>query len=241
METAHRKIALQSPADLAYLEATARRAARRKIDQNLPASAAPTGEDALRRKVEELVEEYIRTTFSLARPNLSVNGIDLDGNDAAATAAGGAPSDARQQPAAADDASFEPYDTRLAERIRALEASKEALTERVADQRRGAPQAAAARFAEGFATEVARDEEGGEAAAAAAVGVVKEEEDGQGVGGTEEGGLLGVKGEDLRRWDEVRRTWERGTEGLVGLVDGLGEAVGRLERAKEVVAALEGK
>ncbi|KAK5295726.1 hypothetical protein LTR16_000709, partial [Cryomyces antarcticus] len=57
METAHRKIELQSPSDLSYLVQNVSRAARQKIDLHLPPSAAPEGEDALRRRVEELVEQ----------------------------------------------------------------------------------------------------------------------------------------------------------------------------------------
>lgn len=57
-ETTHRKIELQSPADLTYLIANVSRAAREKIDKHLPPDAAPEGkEDAMRRKVEVLVDE----------------------------------------------------------------------------------------------------------------------------------------------------------------------------------------
>lgn len=55
-EKAHRKIELQSPADLTYLIANVSRAARLKLDRHLPPDAAPEGEDALRRRVEQLVE-----------------------------------------------------------------------------------------------------------------------------------------------------------------------------------------
>jgi len=64
MDTAHRKIELQAPADLAYLESNVRLAARQKIDRDLPASAAPEGEDKLRRRVEELVDEVRHSTHS---------------------------------------------------------------------------------------------------------------------------------------------------------------------------------
>lgn len=58
MEAAHRRVELQAPADLAYLIANVKRAARQKIDLHLPPSAAPEGgEDVLRRRVEELVDE----------------------------------------------------------------------------------------------------------------------------------------------------------------------------------------
>ena len=57
-ETAHRKVELQSPADLQYLIANVSRAAREKLDRHLPPDAAPEGgEDAMRKRVEQLVEE----------------------------------------------------------------------------------------------------------------------------------------------------------------------------------------
>ena len=55
--TEFRKVELQAPADLTYLEANVKHAARLKIDKALPPSAAPEGEDKLRRRVEELVDE----------------------------------------------------------------------------------------------------------------------------------------------------------------------------------------
>jgi hypothetical protein len=76
--SAHRKIELQSPADLTYLIANVSRAARAKIDTHLPPDAAPeSGEDALRRRVEVLVEEYIRKTFEGAKEGISVNGMGV--------------------------------------------------------------------------------------------------------------------------------------------------------------------
>jgi kinetochor protein Mis14/NSL1 len=74
-----RKIELQSPADLQHLLATARRAARAKIDAAFPPSAAPKdgGVDHVRRRVEELVDEYIRSTFEGVRRGVCVNGVDL--------------------------------------------------------------------------------------------------------------------------------------------------------------------
>jgi kinetochor protein Mis14/NSL1 len=83
-----RKVELQSPADLQHLEATARRAAREKIDRALPPSAAAnasSGEgDVLRRRVEELVDEYIRTAFRGVRANVVVNGLDVEQDENAA-------------------------------------------------------------------------------------------------------------------------------------------------------------
>ena len=42
--------------DLTYLIANVTRAAREKIDRHLPPDAAPDGEDAMRRRVEQLVD-----------------------------------------------------------------------------------------------------------------------------------------------------------------------------------------
>jgi hypothetical protein len=74
--SAHRKVELQAPADLAYLIANVSRAAHAKIDTHLPPDAAPeSGEDALRRRVEALVEEYIRKTFEGAKEGMEINGM----------------------------------------------------------------------------------------------------------------------------------------------------------------------
>jgi len=83
-----RKVELQSPADLQHLEATARRAARQKIDRALPPSAAAnesSGEgDVLRRRVEQLVDEYLKNTFQGVRANVVVNGVDAELDEKAA-------------------------------------------------------------------------------------------------------------------------------------------------------------
>jgi hypothetical protein len=73
----HRKIDLQSPADLAHIHTQLSRAARDKIDRALPPAAAPEGaEDLLRRRVEELVDGYVRELWDGVRQNVRVNGMD---------------------------------------------------------------------------------------------------------------------------------------------------------------------
>lgn len=61
----------------------------------------------------------------------------------------------------------------------------------------------------------------------------------EGVAGTSD---QDAKGEldlvELKRWDHVQGTWEKGTEGLVKLKTDLTETVARLERAKGVVEYL---
>ncbi|TKA79196.1 hypothetical protein B0A49_02167 [Cryomyces minteri] len=145
METAHRRIELQSPADLSYLIANASRAARQKIDLHLPPSAAPQGEDALRRRVEELVEQYIRATFVLAKPSLSINGMDPAAELLSAAQKG-------EGAVAGEEEEYEPHDARLTARIATLTATHESLTASLATLRRTAPAAAAAALRAGLAS-----------------------------------------------------------------------------------------
>jgi kinetochor protein Mis14/NSL1 len=61
MTDVHRKIELQEKDDLRYLINNARRQANERIDLALPPIE---GEDALRRRVEELVHEVCSISFS---------------------------------------------------------------------------------------------------------------------------------------------------------------------------------
>ncbi|KAL2055324.1 hypothetical protein ABVK25_004132 [Lepraria finkii] len=83
MDAHHCKIDLQSPSDLTYLLNNINTAAQQKIDLAIPRSAAPEGEDAYRSRVEELVQEYILLTFTLAFPSLTLNGLDPSPNSSA--------------------------------------------------------------------------------------------------------------------------------------------------------------
>lgn len=54
----HRKIELQTPDDLSYLISNVRRAARERIDEAFPpVNRDDGGDDELRTRIEELVEE----------------------------------------------------------------------------------------------------------------------------------------------------------------------------------------
>jgi len=67
-----RKIELQSPDDLQYLISNVRRAANEKIDKDLPPIE---GEDKMRERVEELVNEvcstasFQLTSYAYSNPN----------------------------------------------------------------------------------------------------------------------------------------------------------------------------
>ncbi|KAF2102009.1 hypothetical protein NA57DRAFT_73448 [Rhizodiscina lignyota] len=213
----HRKIDLQSPADLAYIHSHMSRSARDKIDRALPPAAAPAGEeDKLRRRVEELVDGYVKSLWEGVRMNVRVNGID---------AAEGSEGDVRMG-GVEDD--LEPFDHRLADRIRALEAQKEALTERVADLRRTAPAAAATTFEAQFLHESEMlDKEARDAEEEAVKQAVESR--------------IELDVAALERWDDVKRTWERGAEGLVALKGSLGETRAKVERVGSVVGYVEGR
>jgi len=116
---------------------------------------------------------------------------------------------------------FEALDTRLAERIRTLEATKESLTEKVADLRRTAPTKAA----QDFRTQWTKDNEMVESN-------MQVDDDGA---MNENAFDLG----DMKRWDDVQASWGRGTEILAALKSNLTETVARLERAKAVAEHME--
>lgn len=105
--------------------------------------------------------------------------------------------------------------------------------ERVAALRRQAPRKAAEQFESAVAMEI-------ESGAVQAEGMAGAE-----ARGREEGErVLLIEGEGegaMARWGEVREMWERGEKGLRDVNEGLGETVGRLERAVGVVEYLEGR
>ena len=91
MDSTHRKIELQSPADLSYLISNASLAARQRIDTHFPPSSnqqtatntnpAPNGGSAkpefdLRKRVEELVQAYIEEVYKGVKGNVSINGLE---------------------------------------------------------------------------------------------------------------------------------------------------------------------
>lgn len=242
METTHRKIELQSPADLTYLIFNASRTARSKIDLHLPPNAAPEGEeDAMRRRVEELVEQvrpsacyrrqsrrkplrctngitdiaqYIQQTFTGVKQNLRINGMEA------------ADMEKHLQEQLQGGEEVEAYDHRLAKRIQDTSAQIEALTLELANLRRSAPKEAARRFQSGFEDEGRVWDEKLRDAEEKRLAEVKKVE-------------LDVVG--LEREEETRKAWERGMSTLVGVKDGIGGTVARLERAQGVIGYLEGR
>ncbi|KAI9822310.1 MAG: hypothetical protein M1827_000028 [Pycnora praestabilis] len=228
--TGHRKVDLQSASDLHYLTSNVSRAAREKIDLHLPPSAAPEGEDALRRRVEELIQQYIRTTFSNARESITVNGLDAK---------------SLSDPSSQEPEEFEPYDARLASRVQTLYSALESETLRVTALRREAPSLASSTFISSFTSQSAAEDV-----------AVRQREDrilkkGKGDDDNDKGGGGGSDSDTnnsdavldmgrLERWDEVEEMYGRGVEGLGRLRGGMTETAARLERAARAVGYVEG-
>ncbi|KAL8989489.1 MAG: hypothetical protein Q9177_001628, partial [Variospora cf. flavescens] len=122
MDPHHRKIDLQSPADLTYLQTNIQLSAQQKLELAIPASANPAGaSDAFRPQVQRLVQDYIAQTLSLALPSLAVNGLDADGSMLLAGGARSLSGDGNNNNNNVEDESnYEPYDPRLGEKLRTL-------------------------------------------------------------------------------------------------------------------------
>jgi hypothetical protein len=129
--------------------------------------------------------------------------------------------------AAAAEEDVQPLDAALAERVRALEARKQALTERAADLRRGGAARAAERWRAAWEEAEIDDgvEEGGEEDALAR---------------GDDGGGVDVDVGALPRWGEVARTHARALEGLVRLRTDVAGTAGRLAEAVDVADRLGG-
>ncbi|KAL9607032.1 MAG: hypothetical protein Q9167_008016, partial [Letrouitia subvulpina] len=134
----HRKIDLQSPADLAYLHTNIRSAAQQKIDLAIPPTTADTNssdDDTFRPRVQQLIHEFIAQTLTLALPSLAINGLDAPASILAPEPDAGVNGEGT--------GNYEPYDAELAETLRTLYRRLEWEHTRVAELRREAPGAAA--------------------------------------------------------------------------------------------------
>lgn len=218
MDPDHRKIELQSPADLGYLTSQLRTLARAKIDQAFPPQPDTTSPDELRAQVESMVDAFVAQILSGMRHNISINGVDV--------IARGAPDEDGNPPVHEDAEAvieeFEPFDEKLRKRLGAMVERRDKLVGEVSAHRRTTPAAAAKRWEENWT----KEGEALERARVAALDVMEQEE--------EDAGAIG----SLKRQEEVERNWERAVEGLGRLNKGLPETRARLERCGEVVEYL---
>ncbi|KAL8713944.1 MAG: hypothetical protein Q9220_002090 [cf. Caloplaca sp. 1 TL-2023] len=220
----HRKIDLQSPADLTYLQTNIKTSAQQKLDLAIPPpaiSSIPTAaqpeEDSFRPQVQSLIQDYVTRTLSLALPSLAINGLDADKSMLVG---------ADESTVLEDESNYEAYDPRLAEKLRTLYRQLEWEHTRVAELRREAPGAAARAYEERLQLEMEEDKR----RAGEVEGEVME------LVGKREGGLEEVR---LERGEEVEMMWGRGLEGLVEMGK-VTEVVARMERAGKAAGVVEG-
>lgn len=218
METTHRKIELQSPLDLLYLQSNASALLRSKLDLHFPPSAAPpsASDDILKSRVEELCVAYITQIFDSARENLAINGLE------------GKQMEEAMKAAEKGEEEQEAYDSKLGLKLLALSSQIENLNLQLATLRREAPAKAAAAYASSLTENDAAFTRSRTAAEEASRQKIQEEED-----------LCGIK--NVRDWDECEANWRKATEGLVGVKDGIGTTSARLVQARDVVEYLDSK
>ncbi|KAL2274745.1 hypothetical protein FJTKL_03018 [Diaporthe vaccinii] len=251
MDGAHRKIELQSPEDLTFLINNVRRAAEEHINAAFPPvddghDDAAAGGDELRVRIEKLVADYISQTFTLAAPNLSINGFDLDAKtfpavylDLPSTSPSSSHNLRRRRGGdnaePAEVVQYEAFDARRRARVEELAREEEDLMREIAALKRRVPAATAKGFAEGFWEGVRADEEAlgraREVAAAEAGG------DGQEDGEEEEAEAEGVeKSSKAKAILDGIGPLER-QAGVEAGYGGVVEALGRMKREMPATVA----
>ncbi|CZS98357.1 uncharacterized protein RAG0_07136 [Rhynchosporium agropyri] len=205
-----RKIELQSRDDLQYLVSNVRRAANEKIDKDWPPIE---GEDKMRERVEELVNEYINNVFLTSSENITINGMNPSPDLLSSIL-----SFSTHSPIL-EIQEHEPLNTKLFERAKDLARQEEDLIEEIAALRRKVPSAVAEKVKREYKEGVEADEE-----------VLDSLEEQRESGYVDFG--IGV----LERQEETERAWERGVKGLEGLMRTLPEMVARKERAEKAEA-----
>ncbi|PSR97757.1 hypothetical protein BD289DRAFT_361879 [Coniella lustricola] len=173
MDSAHRKIELQSPEDLTYLINNVRRAAAEHIGAAFPpVEGGAAEEDELRVEIEGMINDYIYQTFTLAAPNLSINGFELDArtfpavyladlrttNPKKTRSSAAAAANASTQNTGGPDVQYEPFDARKRARLEDLVREEEDLMREIAALKHTIPAATAKGYAEGFWEGVKADE-----------------------------------------------------------------------------------
>lgn len=219
----HRKVELQSPADLSYLTSQIRSAAQKKLDLHLPPVSNGSEPDDLRRKTEEFVDAFVAQVLEGMRHNISINGMDVV--NAEGGGGNGAAPGAGEGKSVVEVEEYEELDNKLRERLRTTIAKRDTLVGKIAAHRRTTPQLASQRFKDQFG----KDMEGLEVQRVESEKVAAE---------VREAEIVGV--EALKRHEDVQRNWERAVESLMTSNRGLPETRARLERCGEVVVYLEG-
>lgn len=162
--------------------------------------------------------QYISKTFTLAAPNLSINGLDVDPADFLDPTS----SSFKSRGVGGDpEPAFEPFDARKRQRVEDLTREEEDLLREIAALKRQLPAPAAQRFAEQTRAGVKADEE----ALAAAV------KDANARVGAGAAGLVPEGMDDAKRV-EVEGAFAGAVEGLGRLKKEMPATVAKMERAR---------
>ncbi|KAK4143015.1 uncharacterized protein C8A04DRAFT_29240 [Dichotomopilus funicola] len=224
-DPAHRRIELQSPEDLTYLIDNVRKAAADSINAAFPPVDNPLDgqEDELRNHIEQLVNDYIFRTFTIASPSLSINGLPITDPttflSSLSRQEGEQYLSAEGQPQVRYE--YEPFDGRKRDRMEQLISEEEDLLRAIATLKRRAPAAAAGRWAQATETQLATDDAALEAARQRAV-----EEGAEGGAKTLEG--MGP----LERQEGVEERFSQAVAGLGRLKRDMPATVAKMERAR---------
>ncbi|KAK0384579.1 hypothetical protein NLU13_8665 [Sarocladium strictum] len=200
-----RKIELQSPDDLSYLIANVRAAAATRLNEAFPHVDGQAGEDDLRDEIERLVNEYIENTFSLAAPNLTINGLPVPPSIISSTSS-------------ASEPTYEPFDTRKRQRLADLTTQEEKLLEEVASLKRTVPALAATRREHAMNDALKRDDDD----------LRKRLQEVKGEAQAEKG----LPVDELERQEGMEEGWRGAVEGLGRLKREMPAVVAKMERAR---------
>ncbi|KAM0452107.1 hypothetical protein ACHAPV_009624 [Trichoderma viride] len=218
-----RKIELQSPDDLAYLITNVRNAAIEHLNEAFPPVESDGGEDELRNQIELLVNEYINKTFSLAAPNLTINGLPVAPESFVGTAV------------PAPNTVYEPFDARKRRQVADLITQEEKLLEDVAALKRSVPAKVAADHAERIRVAMRQDEEDLRARVAKDASAAAAEADADEAGTTtttaetRKGPPLATR---LQRQEGVEGSFKTAVQGLNRLKRDMPAVVAKMERAR---------
>jgi kinetochor protein Mis14/NSL1 len=151
--------------------------------------------------------QYIRNTFNAAKDSISINGMDSREMEA-------------ELAKAQEGEEFEPFDTKLAQRLQTLTAKIDHETLQLANLRKNAPVETAQRFQQSFE----KQEETQEARLAKAeqerLEVAKDTK---------------MEVGEVERMEEVQGSWQKGSEKVAALKTGMGSTVARIEKARKAV------
>jgi len=216
-EQDHPKVRLDNIAEYKVLLNRLETVARDKLAQNFPPTENATPKDeAYRKRVEELVMEYVQRTFDIANQNISINGNDIGNVESVLKAE--------------EQDQYEPYDDSLRVRVNDLIQKVGAATTEVAKLRREVPKKAAKAFEKRIALDIDREIAAAEAAMKSdGEGAVDEDGDAEMID-------WGIK--PLARRDEIEKSWEEAV-GLLPLfkkTNGpLATAQGQIVKAQQVM------